>query len=65
MVELSERITSSPDIVFGKPAIRGTRYSVVWLLELLDAGMSRKDILADYKDLELADIDAVLAYAAK
>ena len=58
-----QRITVSPEIAFGKPTIRGTRYSVQWLLELLSSGMTNEEILADYEDLELEDIQAVLKYA--
>ncbi|GAB4205574.1 MAG: hypothetical protein OHK0022_31780 [Roseiflexaceae bacterium] len=65
MVDLLKRITVNPDIAFGKPTIRGMRYSVEWLLELLSSGMSQQEILDDYEDLELADIYAALAYAAK
>lgn len=62
---LLQRITISPTIAFGKPTIRGLRYSVEWLLELLSSGMSHEEILADYEDLELEDIYAVLTYATK
>lgn len=65
MEDLLQRITVNPNIAFGKPTIRGLRYSVEWLLELLSSGMSQEEILADYEDLEPADIQAVLAYAAK
>jgi uncharacterized protein (DUF433 family) len=65
MDELLQRITINPNIAFGKPTIRGLRYSVEWLLELLSSGMSQQDILDDYEDLEAADIQAALAYAAK
>jgi len=65
MSELLQRITVNPQIAFGKPTIRGLRYSVEWLLELLSSGMSPTEILADYEDLELADIYAVLTYATK
>lgn len=65
MDKLLERITIDPAIAFGKPTIRGMRYSVQWLLELLSSGMSHEEILADYEDLEREDIYAVLAYAAK
>jgi uncharacterized protein (DUF433 family) len=41
------------------------RYSVEWLLETLSSGMSTEEILADYEDLEPADIQAVLLYAAR
>lgn len=60
-----QRITVNPDICFGKPTIRGTRYSVEWLLELMSSGMSQVEILADYEDLESEDFQAVLLYASK
>ena len=63
--ELLVRITINPAIAFGKPTIRGLRYSVEWLLETLSSGMSMDEILADYEDLEPADIQAVLLYAAR
>jgi uncharacterized protein (DUF433 family) len=60
-----ERITIDPAICHGKPCIRGLRYSVELILELLSAGMTPEQILADYEDLEHEDILAVLAYAAR
>ncbi len=65
MDDLLQRITINPNIAFGKPTIRGLRYSVEWLLELLSSGMSQQEILEDYEDLEAADIQAALVYAAK
>jgi uncharacterized protein (DUF433 family) len=65
MDDVLRRITVNPEIAFGKPTIRGLRYSVEWLLELLSSGMSHEEILADYEDLEIEDIFAVLAYATK
>ena len=65
MDDLLQRITVNPHIAFGKPTIRGLRYSVEWLLELLSSGMSQQEILDDYEDLEAADIQAALVYAAK
>lgn len=65
MEDLLQRITVNPNMAFGKPTIRGLRYSAEWLLELLSSGMSQQEILDDYEDLEAADIYAVLAYAAK
>ena len=61
--ELLTRITINPAMAFGKPTIRGLRYSAEWLLETLSSGMSIEEILADYEDLEPADIQAVLLYA--
>jgi len=62
---LPNRITIDPNICHGKPIIRGLRYPVEMLLELLSAGMSIDEILADYEDLEREDILAALAYAAR
>jgi uncharacterized protein (DUF433 family) len=63
--ELFDRITINPNVAFGKPTIRGLRYSAEWLLETLSSGMTNEEILADYEDLEPADIQAVLLYAAR
>lgn len=60
-----QRITINPEICFGKPTIRGTRYSVEWLLELMSSGMSQAEIMQDYEDLEAEDFQAVLVYASK
>ena len=60
---ISERITVDPDICHGKPTIRGLRYPVSMILELLAAGMTADEILADYEDLEREDISAALTYA--
>jgi uncharacterized protein (DUF433 family) len=63
--KLIERITINPDICHGKPCIRGLRYPVEVILELLSAGMTIEEILADFDDLERQDILAVLAFAAR
>jgi len=63
--ELLNRITVNPNMAFGKPTIRGLRYSVEWLLETLSSGMSIDEILADYEDLQKEDIQAVFLYAAR
>ena len=60
-----ERITIDPAVCHGKPCIRGVRYPVELILELLSAGMTEQEILDDYEDLEHEDILAVLAYAAR
>lgn len=62
---LLQRITHHPDICHGKPCIRGLRYPVEFILELLSSGMTTEEILADYDDLEQADILAVLLFAAR
>ena len=63
--ELLNRITINPNLAFGKPTIRGLRYSVEWLLETLSSGMTTEEILLDYEDLQPEDIQAVLLYAAR
>ena len=65
MNNLLTRITIDPAICHGQPTIRGLRYPVEFILELLSSGMSRDEILADYPDLEPEDILAVFAYAAR
>ncbi|MFQ5864476.1 MAG: DUF433 domain-containing protein [bacterium] len=62
---LAERITMSPEICHGKPCIRGLRYPVEMILELLSAGMTVEEIIADYDDLERDDILATLEFAAR
>jgi len=63
--DLLKRITIDPRICHGKPCIRGLRYPVAMLLELMSSGMSHEEILADYEDLEREDLLAALAYAAR
>lgn len=65
MAPLLDRITINPEICHGKPTIRGLRYPVETILELLSSGMTIEEILADYEDLERDDILAVLAFAAR
>lgn len=64
-MNLLNRITIDPEICHGKPTIRGLRYPVETMLELLSAGMTTEEILTDYEDLEPEDIQAVLSYAAR
>ena len=65
MQNLLKRITIDTEICHGKPTIRGLRYPVEMILELLGSGMSHDEILDDYEDLEYDDILAVLQYASK
>ena len=64
-VQLLDRITTNPKVLLGKPTIRGMRISVEQVLTALSAGVSTADLLEDYPELEMADIQAVLAYAAE
>lgn len=59
------RITTDPNICHGKPVIRGLRYPVENMLELMASEMSFEEILEDYPDLEKEDLLACLEYAAK
>ena len=59
-----DRITSDPEVCHGKPVIRGLRYPVADILQLLAGGMSADEVLADYPDLERDDVLAALEYGA-
>ena len=61
---LMERITVDPEILGGKPVIRGTRITVEFVLELLGSGATEEEILLDYGHLSREDIRACLYYAA-
>ncbi len=60
-----DRITIDPEICHGKPCLRGLRYPVETVLELLSSGMTIDEILTDYEDLEREDILAALDFAAR
>ena len=62
---LMDRITMDPNICHGKPTVRGLRYTVQSILELLASEMSKEEILTDYEDLEEDDLKACLLFAAK
>jgi uncharacterized protein (DUF433 family) len=57
------RITIDPAICHGKPTIRGMRWPVEVVLDMLGAGMTTDQILADHPELEKEDITASLQYA--
>lgn len=59
------RITVQPGLCGGRPCIRGTRMRVMDVLELLAAGATHDEILADYAFLEPEDIQAALLYSAR
>ena len=65
MMNFADRITIDPNICHGKPTIRGLRYPVETILELLSSGMTVDQILDDYEDLEREDILAALAFATR
>lgn len=57
------RITLAPDVLAGKPVIRGTRLSVEFVISLMADGWSEADILENYQDITHDDVIACLAYA--
>lgn len=63
--EILKRITIDPEICHGKPTIRGLRYPVDNMLELMASGMTTEELLSDYPDLEKEDFLACINYAAK
>ena len=62
---LIDRVTFNPQQCGGRPCIRGMRIRVSDVLDLLAAGATREEILADYPYLESEDITATLQYAAR
>ncbi|MCI0496270.1 DUF433 domain-containing protein [candidate division KSB1 bacterium] len=62
---LSERITLNPHVMVGKPTIRGLRITVDQILKALAAGLTSKELIEDYPELEPEDIQATLLYAAE
>jgi uncharacterized protein (DUF433 family) len=63
--EMFERISSDPDILHGKPCVRGTRIPVYLIVSLIAEGETVENIIKDYPSLTPEDIRAALRYAAK
>lgn len=63
--ELLDRIVVDPDILVGKPVIKGTRVPVYLIVELVAAGLTTKQIIKEYPQLKEEDIKAALLYASK
>ena len=59
----SDRIVLDPQVLAGKPVVRGTRLSVEFVVGLLAEGWTEAEILENFPALETADIRACLAYA--
>ena len=64
MNKLSNRITINEEVCNGRPVIRNMRFTVAQMLELIAAGMTFDEILADYPYIEKEDISACLLYAS-
>lgn len=62
---MKERIIVDPEVMVGKPVIRGTRIPVDLILKLIAQGMTVEEILEDYPHITREDIKAALEYGAK
>lgn len=62
---LMDRITINPEVMIGKPTIRGMRITVEQILKALANGVTTKELLDDYPELEPEDIQAALLYATE
>jgi uncharacterized protein (DUF433 family) len=63
--QLLERITLHPQVMVGKPVIKGTRLTVAYILNLLAHGATSAEILAEYDGLTQEDMQACLLFAAR
>jgi len=63
-MEWRERIEINPQVLVGKPIIKGTRISVEFVVDLLGRGWSTDQVLHEYDHLTAADVQACLAYAS-
>ncbi len=59
-----EHIVANPDILAGKPVIKGTRLSVGFILDLFAEGWNEQQILENYPQLTEADLQAIFAYTS-
>ena len=59
-----DRIVIDPDVLVGRPVVKGTRLAVGFIIELLAQGWTEADILRSYPGLTGCDIQACLAYAS-
>jgi uncharacterized protein (DUF433 family) len=65
MKKVMDRITVDPEIMCGKPVIKGTRIPIYLILEFLGNGLTEKEVLRQYPTLQNEDITAALLYASK
>ena len=61
----TERIVTDPAVLLGKPIVRGTRVPVYLIIGLIEAGQTPEQIVDDYPDLTIEDVDAAVAYATE
>lgn len=60
-----ERIVIDPNILVGKPVVRGTRLAVEFIVDLLAQGWTEEEILRNYPGLTREDLQACLGYASE
>jgi uncharacterized protein (DUF433 family) len=63
-MKLTERIEANPEVMLGKPVIRGTRVPVELILRRISEGATEEDLLASYPHLTRDDVRAAVAFAA-
>jgi uncharacterized protein (DUF433 family) len=64
-MEWQSRIVLNPDVLIGKPIVKGTRLTVEFIIDLLAQGWSTEEILRNYPGIVVEDIHACLSYASK
>jgi uncharacterized protein (DUF433 family) len=64
-MDWKERIVIEPEILVGKPVIKGTRLAVEFIIDLLAQGWTEQEILSNYPGITRQDIQACLAYASE
>jgi uncharacterized protein (DUF433 family) len=64
-MEWRDHITVDPQILVGKPVVKGTRISVELVIDLLAAGWTEQQVLGSYPTLKADDVRACLAYASE
>jgi len=60
-----DRVELNPEVLTGKPVVRGTRLAVEFVLEMIASGVSEQEILSNYPRLTHEDVLACVAYAAE
>ena len=65
MKDWKERITIDPNVLVGKPILKGTRLAVEFIIDLLANGWSEQEIMRNYPGISYEDIRACLSYASE
>ena len=63
-MDWQDRITLNPEVLVGKPVVKGTRLAVEFIIDLFAQGWSIDEVLRNYPDITIADIQACFAYAS-